>query len=81
VSSSLAVVCGKYRSGEIITIVTRGTTTRTKTKICKHDKRSRLEQSFTEQQEDNGNHTEGIQSGPSPTQLNTGIIKKHKKVM
>jgi len=54
-----------YGSGENITTVIRGTTMRIKTKIYKHDPRSRVEQSFTEQQEDNGNHTEEIQNGPS----------------
>lgn len=54
---------------------------RIKTNIYKHDEISRVEQSFTEQQEDNGNHTEEIQSGPSRTPLTTGIIKKHWKGM
>jgi len=54
---------------------------RVKTKIYKHDKRSIVEQTFTEQKEDNGYHTEKIQGGPSPTPLNTGITKKHRKVM
>jgi hypothetical protein len=81
VSSSLAVACGKYCSGENTTIVTRGTTTRIKTKIYKHDKRSRGEQSSTEQNEDNGSHFEEIRSGPNIIPLNAGIIKRRRKCM
>ena len=49
-------------------------------KIYKHDRRSRVEQSFTDQQEDNDSHTEEIQSGPSPVPLNTSIIKNIGKL-
>jgi hypothetical protein len=75
------MACGKYCSGDNITIVTRGKTTRIKTKIYKHDKRSRVEQSSTGKNEDNGSHFEEIQSGPNLIPLKTGIIKRHRKGM
>lgn len=75
------MACEKYCSGENTIIVTRGTTTGIKTKIYKYDKRSRVEQSSTEQNEDNGSQFEEIQSGPNLIPLNAGIIKRRGKGM
>ena len=51
------------------------------TKIYKHDKRSRVQQSSTEQQKDNSSNMEEIQSRTSPIPHKTGIIIKHGKNM